>query len=175
MVVGEVGALLTSERLPDALLAAVGVKLTVNAADLPGATVSGRVRPLKPKPLPETVACETFRLALPGLLSVIVCVLVVPTVTLPKLALAGTTEICGSTPAPESAIVAGELVALLSTDTLPVTLPVAVGAKATFSEALCPAARVNGRVIPLTLNPAPATFTCEMLTLLLPVLLSLTL
>src|SRR5258708_24562522 len=152
IVVGEVGALLTSERLPVALLAAVGVKLTVNAADLPGATVSGRVSPLKPKPLPETVACETFRLALPGLLSVIVCVLVVPTVTLPKLALAGTTEICGSTPAPESAIVAGELVALLSTDTLPVTLPVAGWGTApiTGGDFPAPKGKCSGRPPPPT-------------------------
>ena len=33
MLVGELGALLTSERLPVALLAAVGVNLTVNALD----------------------------------------------------------------------------------------------------------------------------------------------
>jgi len=43
IVVGELGALLTSERFPVAPLAAAGAKLTVNAADLPGATVSGRV------------------------------------------------------------------------------------------------------------------------------------
>jgi len=136
IVVGEVGALLTSERLPVALLAAVGVKLTVNAADLPGATVSGRVSPLKPKPLPETVACETFRLALPGLLSVIVCVLVVPTVTLPKLALVGTTEICcdeAATPVALRAMVVSELGALLTKVRLPVALLAAVGAKLTVN------------------------------------------
>jgi hypothetical protein len=95
IVAGEVAALLSKARLPVALLVVVGAKLTVNAADLPGSTVSGRVRPFKAKPLPETRACETLRLALPGLLTVMVWVLAVPTVTLPKFTFPGTTEICG--------------------------------------------------------------------------------
>jgi hypothetical protein len=70
MVFGELGELLTKERAPFTLPAFVGAKLTVNAAELPGSTVSGRLMPFKAKPLPETVACETLRLALPGLLTV---------------------------------------------------------------------------------------------------------
>jgi len=81
---------------------------------------------------------------------------------------AGKTEICGCTPAPERVIVAGELVALLTTDTLPATLPAAVGANPTLSEAFCPAARLSGKEIPLTLKPAPVTFTWETLTALFP-------
>jgi len=89
-------------------------------------------------------------------------------VTLPKLTPAGTTEICGCTPVPESEIVAGELLALPTTDTLPNTLPAAVGANPTLSETLCPAARLSGNDKPLTLKPAPVTFSCERLTVLLP-------
>jgi len=89
MLVGELEALLISERFPVAPLAAEGAKLTVNAADLPGATVSGRLSPLKLKPLPETAACEIIRLAVPEFAKVIVCVFLVPTTTLPKLALLG--------------------------------------------------------------------------------------
>src|SRR5690242_373159 len=44
------------------------------------------------------------------------------------------------TPLPLSEITAGEFVALLATDTEPLTLPAAVGAKLTFNVAVCPAA-----------------------------------
>ena len=94
--------------------------------------------------------------------------------TLLKLTLVGTTDICGCIPAPESEIVAGELVALLTTDTLPDTLPATVGANPTLSEALCPAARLSGNGIPLTLKPAPVTLTCEMITVLFPELVRAT-
>jgi hypothetical protein len=69
---------------------------------------------------------------------------------------------------PESEIVAGELLALLTTDTLPSTLPAAVGANPTFRATLCPAARLSGNDKPLTVKPAPVTFTCERLTVLFP-------
>ncbi len=87
---------------------------------------------------------------------------------MPKLTPAGTTEICGCTPVPESEIVAGELLALLTTDTLPNTFPAAVGPNPTLSETLCPTARLSGDDKPLTLKPAPVTFTCERLTVPLP-------
>ena len=87
-----------------------------------------------------------LRLAVPGLLIVNVCVLVTPTVTLPKLTLAGTTEIIGCTPLPLSEITAGELVALLTTLRLPDAIPGVVGAKLTVSGRLWPAARVSAPV-----------------------------
>jgi len=51
-VVGEFGALLTSVRLLEELVPDVGVKLTVKAVDFPGAKVSGKARPVRPKPVP---------------------------------------------------------------------------------------------------------------------------
>jgi len=132
------------------------------------------VSPLKAKPTPIRLACETLKLALPGLLKVIVCVLVKPTVTLPKLTLAGTTEICGCTPAPESEIVVGELPALLTTETLPDTLPVTVGPNCTLRLLDCPAAMVSGRVGPLMLKPVPETVACETVTTALPRFVSVT-
>src|ERR1700674_3175305 len=63
----------------------------------------------------------------------------------------------------------GELVALLMTEMLPEALPVAEGLKVLAKAVLWPAASVIGTAIPLTLNPAPAIFTCERLTLLVPV------
>jgi hypothetical protein len=51
-VVGEFGALLTSVRLLEELVPDVGVKLTVKVVDFPGAKVSGKARPVRPKPVP---------------------------------------------------------------------------------------------------------------------------
>jgi len=93
IAVGEPGALLTSETLPVTLPAPAGAKATLKFVLCPGVKVKGSVSPLVAKPLPETVACETDRFAVPAFFSVIVCVFLVPTTTFPKLTLAGTTEI----------------------------------------------------------------------------------
>jgi len=77
------------------------------------------------------------------------------------------------TPLPLSAIVAGEFAALLFTNTLPVTEPVAVGAKFTLNVVLCPAPKLSG-VNPLIVKPAPETLSEETFTLVLPVLLNVT-
>ena len=95
---------------------------------------------------------------------------VAPTLTLPKLTLEGVTEICGCVPVPLSEIVAGELVALLTTVTLPARLPAEAGANVTLKEVDWPAARFSGSVIPLVVKPAPVALTCEMETLEFPVL-----
>lgn len=89
----------------------------------------------------------------------IVCVLVTPTATFPKATLEGLTEIIGFTAVPLTGIVAGELVAVLTTLTLPETLPAAVGANLAVSERLWPAARVAAPEKPLTLNPDPVNVT----------------
>ena len=52
IVVGEFGALLISVRLLEELVPDIGVKLTVKAMDFPGANVSGKARPVRPKPVP---------------------------------------------------------------------------------------------------------------------------
>jgi hypothetical protein len=136
MAVGEFAALLTSDTLPVTLPAAAGANCTVKVLDCPADRLRGKVSPLRPKPVPVIVACEMVRLALPELLSVTVCVLLLPTSTLPKARLVGLTVKAGCTPLPESVMVAGELVALLTTETLPVTLPATVGAKTTLNVVL---------------------------------------
>ena len=105
IAVGEVGALLTSIRLPAELVPEVGVKFTVKAVDFPGANVSGKARPLRLNPVPGPANCVTLRLAPPTFVRVTVCELVWPTVTVPKLTAPGATEICGWTPIPLSATV----------------------------------------------------------------------
>lgn len=125
---GELGELFTSVRLPEKLLPAGGLKPTVKVEDPPGATESGSDNPEKVKPDPPSKAWVTLRFAVPGLLMVSVWVLVTPTATLKKFTLGGITLICGCTPLPLSEIVAGELVALLTTLRLPVVLTALAGA-----------------------------------------------
>lgn len=71
-------------------------------------------------------------------------------------------------------IVFGEVVALLNSCTLPVTAPVAVGAKRALNVLLCPAVKVNGVVNPVVLNPAPLTVEEEIVTDELPVFVIVT-
>jgi hypothetical protein len=155
---GVVGALLANERLPVTFPPALGVKPTVNVTDCPGVTVRGRLSPLRLKPVPATTACEMTRFAFPGLLALTVCVFVVPSGTVPKAMLEGTTEIEGvgvATPEPLAETVAGEFEAVLSTVTLPVWLPRLVGAHTTLKLAVCPTDNVIGRVSPVTPKAAP--------------------
>src|SRR2546426_11831699 len=92
MVLGELGALLTSETLPDALPVAVGANCTLKVLDCPAARVRGKVSPLMLKPAPVKLACAMVKLAPPELVRVRFCTPVLPTSTLPKLTLAGVTE-----------------------------------------------------------------------------------
>jgi len=77
------------------------------------------------------------------------------------------------TPVPDREMLAGEFVALLLTVILPVADPLADGANVEVSVVVCP----GERMIPLALlelNPAPATRTCEMVTLEFPAFVSVT-
>ena len=99
-----------------------------------------------------------------------------PTVTFPKLRLVGVAvrdEVC-ATPLPESDTAAGELVAVLTTETQPEALPVTVGAKVAVKLVLWPAVRVRGSESPLMLNPEPVTVACETVTLPVPLLVRVT-
>jgi hypothetical protein len=86
-------------------------------------------------------------------------------------------EWVGWTPVAETVIDAGEFEASLTTETLPVTVPVAAGAKVTFKVAV----RLGGMVSPAyipppTVSPGPESVTLEMWTLPeLPELVNVTL
>src|SRR5436853_6479587 len=95
---GELGALMTSETLPEALPVAVGANCTLKVLDCPAARVSGNVSPLMLKPAPVTLPCEMVKLTPPELVKLKFCTLVLPTSTLPKVALGGTPESCGCPP-----------------------------------------------------------------------------
>lgn len=72
-------------------------------------------------------------------------------------------------PEPLSDTVVGEFVALLVKEAVPVTDPVAWGAKLTFTGWLAPAAMENGKVTPVSVNPEPAVLPEKTVTLELPV------
>lgn len=57
---------------------------------------------------------------------------------------------------------------------LPMTVPVAFGAKVTLKVVLWPAARVSGKVRPLMLKPVPVTVSHVIFKLELPVLVRVT-
>ena len=77
------------------------------------------------------------------------------------------------TPVPDSEMLDGELVALLLTVMLPLADPFADGANVEVSVVVCPGARMIPLAL-LELKPAPATSTCEIVTLEFPVFVSVT-
>jgi hypothetical protein len=78
------------------------------------------------------------------------------------------------TPVPDTATEFGELVALLTTVTVPLALPVTLGANTTFRFAVCPAESVVPLIPLVTLNPEPLTLICEMVKLEFPVFFAAT-
>src|SRR5712691_4075558 len=67
-------------------------------------------------------------------------------------------------PAPDNETAAGEFVALLVTETLPVTLPADSGANVTVRSAVSPGTRVRPTGSPPASKPGPETMTFEMVT-----------
>src|SRR2546428_232245 len=175
MVLGELGASLTSEMPPDALPVVVGANCTLKVLDCPGGRVSGNVSPLMLKPAPVKVPCAMVKLALPELVKVTFCTLVLPTSTLPKLTVAGVTNDSACTEISPLSLLEALPSSSLTSETLPDALPMVAGANCTLKVLDCPAARVSGRVRPVMLKPVPETVACETLTVVLPVFVSTTL
>jgi hypothetical protein len=168
IVVGEVGALLTSVIDPFTLPAAAGPNTALNVVALPAAMVTGAVMPEVLKPAPETVTEEIVTVALPPFVRLMVCELFVPVVTLPNAAVVGVADNCGCVPVPLREIVSGELGALLTTVIDPVTLPAALGPNTALNVVALPAAMVAGVVIPVVLNPVPEAVIDEIVTVAPP-------
>jgi hypothetical protein len=83
-----------------------------------------------------------------------------PTITLPKLRLAGfDPKAPGVTPVADSGIVRLGLEALEVMVTAPVALPAAVGVNVALKVALWPEASVTGAVMPLIVKPVPLIAT----------------
>jgi len=99
---------------------------------------------------------------------------VFPTRTRPGDTQIGNDAAGGWTPVPARDMTVGEFVALLVTDALPVTLPVAAGANITFRVAVFAGARTVPADTPLGLKPAPELLTFEIVTSELPEFVSVT-
>ena len=75
---------------------------------------------------------------------------------------------------PDRETESGEFVALLATETLPVTLPEPDGAKVAVKDAVCPGVNIRPEEIPPALKPAPETVTCETVTVEFPAFVNVT-
>jgi len=142
--------------LPVALPAEVGANLTLKLTLCPLLRVAGSVKPVMLKLAPEALAAVIFRLDPPELVSVSVTVSLFPTTTLPKLTEDGLADSAPSAaPFPLNGILRVGLEPSDVTVTLPVALPLAVGANFTLKLTLCPLLSVTGNVNPVRLNPDP--------------------
>ena len=72
---GEFAAVLTTDALPVALPARVGVNVTLKLAAWPADNVTRGAEPLRVKPLPVTLTWEMLTAALPVFVRVTLCVL----------------------------------------------------------------------------------------------------
>jgi len=117
-------------RVIDPLTVAVevGVKIALKATLPPAGICVAVERPVMLKPFTAGVTCEKVSVELPPFWRVMVCELLVPFTTLPKLTLVGFAEICAWVPVPESGIVSGEFEALLVIVKLAATAVSDVGA-----------------------------------------------
>src|SRR5450755_2860291 len=126
------------------------------------------------KPVPLALAAEIVRLVPPVLVSVSDRLELLPTVTLPNARLVGLgVSVPCVTPVPESGMLKLEAVDVMLT--FPLTAPPVVGANVTVNEVLCPAFNVTGRVSPLKLSPVPLALAAEIVKLLPPVLVRVSL
>jgi hypothetical protein len=105
----------------------VGAYSTLKLAVAPAATVVEVVMPLTLNPVPVTLICEMVSGVLPLFFRLAGNVSVLPTVTLPKPAVAGLAAGCACSPVPVKPMVEAVLEALLMIETLPVPLPSVVG------------------------------------------------
>jgi hypothetical protein len=173
IALGEFGALLIIDALPETEPAEVGENCRLNVLDCPAPKTMGKFREPVPNPLPATLTCEIVSVPVPLLLTCIVCELVAPVDRLPKLTVAGVTESIGCTALPlrgTTVLVPCEL----ETETLPVTVSELAGVNVKVIAAFCPALSVSGIVIPLTFTSFALTLTWEMVTAEFPLLVKVT-
>jgi hypothetical protein len=158
-------------NVPLAAPAVVGAKMALKAVDCPALRISGKVGPVKLNRLPDAAALDIVTATPPVFVTVTDTVLLLPTVTLPKLALLGfAAREPGVSPVPESAMLSGEPAPSDTIASVPLVAPAEVGAKRTVKVTLWFAASVTGTDSPLTAKPAPLTLDCEIVTAVPPVL-----
>jgi hypothetical protein len=158
ITVGVFEASLANEMFCEAAPLVFGAKLSEKAALCPAARVSGYDRPLMENGALMEGAEERVTLA-PAAVRVADLVRLLPTITLPKFIDVGEIESspCGVSvvPVPLRAMFKFELLASDRIAMLPLEAAADFGANATVKVTLCPAARVAGKVRPVTLNVDP--------------------
>jgi len=175
IVAGEFVALLSTDTLPVTLPAAVGVNTGFSAMDWLGVRTVPEVTPVALNPAPATVTLEIVTFELPLFVSVTLNELVLPTFTFAKFKLVGfaPSRKVEATPVPLKEMASGEPIALLAIEMLPDTGPTAVGRKATLIVARCPALTFKGSENPLTAKAEPDAVTWVMLSVAVPVLVTI--
>ena len=168
--------MLTTDALPEALPATVGVNVTLKLAACPADNVTRGAEPLRVKPVPVTLTWEMLTAALPVFVSVTLCVALALRVSLPKLnkVVLGVSWRTGDKPVPLSGIVVGEFGALLTSVRLLEELVPDVGVKLTVKVVDFPGANVSGKARPVRPNPVPGPANCVTLRLAVPGLLNVT-
>jgi hypothetical protein len=170
MLIGELAALLITEIAPEKVAADAGVNVTPSVAVCPAPIICPATTPDAANPAPVTFTDEIVTVEFPPFVSTTFCEPLLPTVTLPneRLVVLAVSDIDVDTPVPETGIAVGELAALLTSDTEPVTAPAPDGANATLKVALPPLATVVGTASPLMLNPAPVIDADEIVSAVVP-------
>lgn len=169
--------MLVKEILPAAAAAVVGANFTLKLVELPAFTFTGVANPLIVKAAdPLMLAWEIVRVPLPGLETVTVCVLLLPTVTFPNAAPTGFSVICGA--GATTSAVMGMLnevfAALLVKLTDPEAVPVLLGVNVMVMPSCAPPAKVVGVLNPLRVNKGLEVEPAEIVMVEVPGLVSWT-
>ena len=121
-------------------------------------------------PAPDTVTPEMVTFEFPLFVKVTFSELLPPSVTLPNGRLVGLapSRVLAAMPVPLRVIARGEFIALLTSESDPLTAPAVVGANTTLNVEFPPAAIVFGMLSPVVLKPAPVIFAVVIVTLAFP-------
>jgi hypothetical protein len=152
--------LLTIVTLPLSVSAPDGLYCTPKESIWPAESVTGTPAPVSEKFVPLMLICETVTLALPVFVKDTSCEALLPALTLPKLRLLELMSRVfeAATLVALSDRFAGEFAALLTSESVPLTVPADCVVNCTLKVLFCPAATVRGRESPVVLNPAPLMF-----------------
>jgi hypothetical protein len=152
--------------------ALVGANSTVNVVLCPAVNVTGGVIPEMMYPAPDSPTAVIVALVPPVFLIVSVWLEFCPTVTFVYVKLVGdAVKVAAVTAVPLNGTARLGFDAFDVTVTVPVNVPADVGANFTVNVVLCPAVSVTGGVIPEMLYPVPVAATAEIVALVAPVFL----
>jgi len=169
---GEFPALLANESVPAAVPELVGENCTAMGTLWPAGMVNGKDIPLTVNSELVVVAEEITTLE-PEALRVADIVVLDPTATLPRFALAGeTAKVPPAVPLPKSGMVSALAPAFETTVRPPVAEPLVVGTKSIWNVRLFPGTNVTGGVNPVLAKAEPLVLADEIVSEAVPTLVS---